>query len=197
MTSNGGASATDWSLVTADPGEDWFLNEFSALPNGHVRASGISYCESVNIETPWSCKPSIDPVFDGETFFFDDNHGWVSGGSISPTVEGWLHRTDDGGHTWSDRTLSSPWPIREIRFATANLGWAMGGDYGSGVGGIYRSRNGGQSWTLDVDTGAEMSACTTVEYMTYCAGYDSSFTGYVYGVDWDHIFVGGMEGSSP
>lgn len=97
VTSNGGSSATDWNTVLADSSEGWFANQFSALPNGHVRASGISYCESASIQTPWTCKPSIDPVFDGETFFFDDNHGWVGGGSINPTVEGWLHRTDDSG----------------------------------------------------------------------------------------------------
>lgn len=93
--------------------------------------------------------------------------------------------------------MSSPWPIREIRFATANLGWAAGGNFSSNAGGIYRSRNGGKSWTLDVDTGAEISACTTVEYMTYCVGFGSSFAGYVYGIDWDHVFVDGLEDSGP
>ena len=195
LTQDGGATSADWAIVTADPNEDWFGSQFSALATGSTRASGISYCASANYGTDWNCGPSVDAVFDGATFFLDETHGWVGGGSISPTVEGWLHRTTDGGQSWSDRTLDSAWPIREIRFATASLGWAAGGNSYSGVGGIFRSDDGGQSWQTDVDTGAEMDACAVVSYMAYCVGYDGSFTGYVYGVDWDHIFVDGMESS--
>jgi photosystem II stability/assembly factor-like uncharacterized protein len=127
----------------------------------------------------------VDSVFDGPVFFVNDTNGWVGGGEISPAVEGWVHRTNNGGSTWSGRTLDSPWPIREIRFLTPKMGWAAGGNIYTGVGGIYFSRDGGKTWSLDVDTGAEMDACDSrtsgIHVQVWCAGYNSSFNGVVYG----------------
>jgi photosystem II stability/assembly factor-like uncharacterized protein len=187
-TTNGGQTAADWTTVVLDPAGGWFGNQFSLLPNLHARASGITYCDSPDGGGSWNCGASVDEVFDGPTFFHDDLFGWVGGGSISPTVEGWLHRTADGGQTWSGRTLQAPWPIREIRFVTSNLGWAAGGNIYSGGGGLYFSGDGGQTWSLDLDSGGvELDACDHrgagpghPSLQVWCAGYDSSFAGKVY-----------------
>jgi hypothetical protein len=49
---------------------------------------------------------------------------------------------------------------------------------------MYFSRDGGQTWSLDVNTGAEMDACdshkTSTGIQLWCAGYDASFNGVVY-----------------
>jgi photosystem II stability/assembly factor-like uncharacterized protein len=140
--------------VVSNPDGGWFGLEFSLLPNLHARASGINYCDSTNAGAVWSCGASIDSVFDGPVFFTNDKAGWVGGGEISPNVEGWVHRTTDGGKTWSARTLDDPWPIREILFVTPKVGWAAGGNVYSQVGGAYFSRDGGKTWTVDVNTGA-------------------------------------------
>lgn len=186
-TSNGGHTAADWTPVVPDPSGGWFGNQFSLLSNLRARASGITYCDSPNGGATWSCRPSVDSVFDGPTFFATDQAGWVGGGSISPTVEGWAHRTTDGGATWSPRTLSSPWPVREIRFVDDQRGWAAGGNLYSGVGGMYYSSDGGQTWALDINTGAEMDACDSLgsgsTEQAWCAGYSSnagSFSSVVY-----------------
>jgi photosystem II stability/assembly factor-like uncharacterized protein len=183
-TTNGGHNQTDWHAVVPDPNGGWFGNQFTLLPDLKAWAAGISYCSSPDGGANWGCRPSIDSVFDGPVFFVNDQAGWVGGGSISPTVEGWVHRTTDGGATWSGRTLDDPWPIREIRFVSNQLGWAAGGNYSSGVGGMYFSSDGGQSWALDVNTGKEMDACaslgTVPNYQVWCAGYDSNFNGVVY-----------------
>jgi len=110
-TTNGGETADDWTQVTPDPVGGWFGNQFSFLPSLRARASGITYCDSTNGGATWGCRPSIDEVFDGPTFFLDDTSGWVGGGSISPEVRGWVHRTTDGGVTWSERLMDAPWPI--------------------------------------------------------------------------------------
>ena len=91
-------------------------------------------------------------MFDGPRFLFDDMAGWVGGGEISPNVDGWVHRTTDGGATWSDRTLETPWPIREILFVTPDIGWAAGGNIYSNAGGLYFSNDGGRDWSLDLDS---------------------------------------------
>jgi photosystem II stability/assembly factor-like uncharacterized protein len=183
-TTNGGGTAADWKNVISNPDGGWFGLEFSLLSNLHARASGINYCTSADAGAKWSCGSSIDSVFDGPVFFANDKVGWVGGGEISPEVEGWLHRTTDGGKTWSGRTLDDPWPIREIRFVTPNTGWAAGGNIYSKVGGMYFSRNGGKTWSLDANTGAEMDACDSkpvgTKFQVWCAGYNSSLTGVVY-----------------
>jgi hypothetical protein len=183
-TTDGGATAADWTNVVSNPDGGWFGLEFSLLPNLHARASGINYCDSTNAGAVWTCGASIDSVFDGETFFVNDRTGWVGAGEISPNVEGWVHRTTDGGKTWSGRTLDGPWPIREIRFVTPKIGWAAGGNIYTSVGGIYFSRNGGKTWSLDANTGAEMDACDSkpvgTKFQVWCAGYNSSLTGVVY-----------------
>jgi photosystem II stability/assembly factor-like uncharacterized protein len=183
-TTNGGHTAGDWTPVVPDPAGGWFGNQFSLLSSLKARATGITYCTSLNLGAAWSCRPSIDSVFDGPVFFANDLHGWVGGGSISPSVEGWVHRTTDGGTTWSPRTLDNPWPIRELRFVSDQVGWAAGGNIYSQVGGMYFSSDGGQTWSLDASTGAEMDACDSVatEYgpQVWCAGYTSAFNGLVY-----------------
>jgi photosystem II stability/assembly factor-like uncharacterized protein len=125
----------------------------------------------------------VDSVFDGPVFFVNDQRGWVGGGEISPNVKGWLHRTTDGGTTWSGRVRDDPWPIREIRFLTPMVGWAAGGNVYSGVGGMYFSNDGGQTRSLDISTGAEMDACASKHsgknYQVWCAGYNPSFKGVI------------------
>ncbi len=170
-TTNGGQTADDWTQVTPDPAGGWFGNQFSLLPNLRARASGITYCDSVNGGASWSCRPSIDEIFDGPTFFLDDSSGWIGGGSISPEVRGWVHRTTDGGVTWSGRVLDAPWPIRSLLFLMPEIGWAAGGNGSGGVGGIYFSNDGGQTWVLDLDTGHETSACANVGNRVWCAGF--------------------------
>jgi len=183
-TTDGGAQASDWTEVVPDPNGGWFGNEFSLLTNLHARTSGITYCDSADGGATWTCGPAIDSVFDGPVFFANDKAGWVGGGEISPNVEGWVHRTTDGGKTWSGRTLDDPWPIREILFVTPKIGWAAGGNVYSGVGGMYFSRNGGKTWSLDATTGAEMGACDRkhvgTKFQVWCAGFNSSFNGVVY-----------------
>ncbi|MFZ0286038.1 MAG: hypothetical protein WAL32_12480 [Terriglobales bacterium] len=188
-TTDGGQSASDWTAVVPDPNGGWFGDQFSLLPNQHARASGITYCTSLDLGADWSCRPSIDSVFDGPTFFVNDTSGWVGGGEISPKVEGWVHRTTDGGNTWSGRTLDIGWPIREIYFLTPNIGWAAGGNYSSDVGGMYFSHDGGQTWSLDVNTGAEMKSCDSKRQgknvQVWCGGYsltNGAFSGVIYSV---------------
>jgi len=186
-TTDGGQAATDWTEVVPDADGGWFGDQFTMLKSLQTYASGINYCTSTNGGQAWNCGPSIDSVFDGPTFFVNDQSGWVGGGEISPNVEGWVHTTTDGGNTWSGRTLDGPWPIREIYFLTPKIGWAAGGNIYTEVGGMDFSTDGGQTWTTDISTGAEMKSCTS-ERVTgggtvWCAGSSfngSSFTGVIY-----------------
>lgn len=177
-----------WSQVTPDPNGGWFGYQFTLLKDRTAYASGITFCKSANTGETWTCSPPADSVFDGPTQFLNDNIGWTGGGEISPKDEGWLHRTTDGGATWSDRVLDVAWPIRQIEFLDKKTGWAAGGDIYSGIGGIYFSADGGKTWTEDIDTGDEVDACDhwnvgSGETQVWCIGMaynGSTFSSNVY-----------------
>ncbi len=160
-TTNGGETAADWTAVPLK--SVGFLGEsFSLLPNLHVRAAGSRYCDSLDGGKVWSCVPPVDSPYDDAAFFLDDDYGWVGGGEISPQQVGWLQATTDGGQHWSGRTLNSAWPVREIRFVDQQNGWAVGGNWLREIGGIYSSKDGGHTWSLDLQDVYEMTSCTQV-----------------------------------
>jgi photosystem II stability/assembly factor-like uncharacterized protein len=111
----------------------------------------------------------------------------VGGGEIYPNVEGWIHRTTNGGKTWSGRVLDGPWPIRSILMLNATTGWAAGGNFYTGVGGVYFTTDGGKSWSTDLSTGAEMGSCAqrlvSGKHQIWCAGFagtPSVYSTYIY-----------------
>jgi hypothetical protein len=72
-----------------------------------------------------------------------------------------------------------------VHFFDANLGIAAGGNIYSSAGGIWSTTDGGDSWTLDVDTGAEMSdidaqAVSADVVDVWCVGFLPNFTGVIY-----------------
>ena len=77
--------------------------------------------------------------------FVDNNLllGLTGGGSISPSVAGWLHRTTDGGQTWGARLDAFPYPIRSVKYFNDSIMFAVGGSINQDLGGIYSSTNGG------------------------------------------------------
>lgn len=154
ITDNGG---TDWTPVVADSTQGWFAGNFTMRTDGHYYITGISFCTSTDFGYTWLRRHSIDNVFDGGVSFPDDANGWTGGGSISPTIAGWIHHTTDGGITWSSR-VNVPYPVRVIYFFNSAMGIAQGGEVNSSLGGIYESTNGGVTWSEVISTGLEMGS---------------------------------------
>ena len=185
-TETGGRDTSDWAYVQVDPSRGCFEGNFCYHPDGHCWLTGISFCASADHGAFWDVQHSADPVFDGGVWFADTLHGWTGGGQISTPVKGWVHRTTDGGATWTDRLIETPEPIRAVLFLNETLGFATGGNIYSGVGAIYSTIDGGDSWRLDVSTGSEMKG---IDYQLvgdsidlWCCGSNSSadFTGRIY-----------------
>jgi photosystem II stability/assembly factor-like uncharacterized protein len=183
-TVNGGSNPGNWNYVQVDPSLGWFAGNFTFRNDSNCYLTGISFCHSSDWGVNWSVQHSADPVFDGGVSFPDTLHGWTGGGQISAPVMGWIHRTTDGGITWSDRLIETPEPIRAVLFINDTVGFAVGGNHFTGVGAIYSTTNEGDSWRIDINTGVEMQG---IDYKmvgdsvdVWCAGFNSSLTGCVY-----------------
>ena len=157
-TTNGGKDTLAWNYVQVNSDLGWFAGNIDAQASGHVFATGIHFARSANYGFGWMSGPSADNVFDGGVDVLDDDtlKGWTGGGQISQPVSGWVHRTTDGGATWSPRLHDFPYPIRAVKFFNDTLGFAIGGDLYQEEGGIYSTTDAGTTWNLDINTGAEM-----------------------------------------
>jgi photosystem II stability/assembly factor-like uncharacterized protein len=193
-TENGGRNPSDWGYVQVDQTRGWFEGNFCYRADGHCWLTGISFGASADHGLFWDVQHSADPIFDGGVWFSDTLHGWTGGGQISSPVSGWVHRTTDGGATWSGRLFEPSEPIRAVLFLNETLGFAVGGNHYSGVGAIYSTMDGGDSWGLDVNTASEMkgidyqvvgdlSACGHAQADSidvWCCGFNGSYTGCIY-----------------
>ena len=181
VTENGILSIVDdFKTVVPDAAKaGWFAGPFEAhgptvgKPNlaSSVVATGIGLCNSSLADlSTWNCTHSVDDTFDGGIALLVSSTktgpityaaGLVGGGEISAPMSGWIHQTQDEAlGKWTKRTLSAPFPIRWVGFF-AGVAFAAGGDYNTGVGGIYSSGDMGKTWgPLEIDTGVEMSACS-------------------------------------
>ncbi len=185
VTQNGGRNAGDWTKVTTDPQLGWLAGNFTFRPDGNAYITGISFCHSTDSGYTWNIQHSADPVFDGGCSFPDLLHGWTGGGQISAPVSGWVHRTTDGGATWSGRLMQPSYPIRIVLFFDSNFGIAAGGNIYSSAGGIWSTTDSGTTWSLDINTGAEMSAIDSQPVSAdstdvWCVGFLPSFSGVIY-----------------
>ena len=110
----------------------------------------------------WLNLPAADSLGDYGVSFSDTLHGFCGGGIISPQPMGWVHRTETGPTGWSDRVLETPFPIRAVIRYTDSVGWAAGGyiDGDDAQGGIYKTTDGGFTWTTELSVNAEVRALT-------------------------------------
>lgn len=68
-------------------------------------------------------------------FFLDDKRGWVGGDN------GFLSRTDDGGHSWVQQVLETKDAINDIYFRDKEAGFLIAGNA------IFSTRDNGTRWT--------------------------------------------------
>lgn len=161
-TTNGGRAAGDWTFVQAS--QNWWNGTFTILADGRVWMTGYDNYRSPDGGATWGVIADADPVFDGPNGMLADGSGYVGGGSISPTVAGWLYATTNGGNSWTPSpVLTTDYPIRGIHCLDENRAWAVGGNVYTNVGGIWGTVDGGATWQLEQNTGAELLDITTVQ----------------------------------
>jgi photosystem II stability/assembly factor-like uncharacterized protein len=185
-TTNGGKDTLSWNYVQVNSDQGWFAGSVDYQTNGNVYATGIHFAKSTNFGVNWVSMPSADYVFDGGVDFVDYNnlYGFTGGGQISSPVSGWVHRTSNGGNSWSGRLNTFDYPVRALKFFNPNYGFICGGNVYSEAGWIYSTANGGQNWNLEVNTLAEMFSIATVNFGAdstdvWVVGSTGSSTGFV------------------
>jgi hypothetical protein len=67
-----------------------------------------------------------------------------------------VHRSSDGGRTWSGRLLDVNLPLRAVKMVTRETAFAAGGHFNSATGEIWMTTDGGQSWSRDLSVSAEI-----------------------------------------
>jgi photosystem II stability/assembly factor-like uncharacterized protein len=68
-------------------------------------------------------------------FFLDEKRGWVGGDN------GFLSRTEDGGHSWVQQSVDTKDPINDIYFRDKEAGFLIAGNA------IFSTRDNGTVWT--------------------------------------------------
>ena len=85
----------------------------------------------------WRKLTAYSTGFYNEVFFFDNQHGWIT------SFNGTVLRTANGGTTWQSSSLpnAKSSPNRDICFVSSSTGFISGDD------GIWKTTDGGASWT--------------------------------------------------
>jgi hypothetical protein len=172
-----------WADTLVDPW-NWVTGPH-VHQNGFLYAVGVHQWVSFDSGRTWAVRPSADEIFDGGVSFVDTLYGWTGGGRISPQSQGWVHRTTDGGHTWSPRLFESDYPIRTVHFVDRQTGFAAGGNYQEGIGGIWSTTDGGETWQEDTTLSSEITVLGSHRYGpayvdVFAAGYYPDFVGAVW-----------------
>jgi photosystem II stability/assembly factor-like uncharacterized protein len=91
---------------------------------------------SVRAQQGWVATRVGPPGQDlNAVFFLDDKRGWVGGD------KGFLSRTDDGGHSWTQQIVETNDAINDIYFRDKEAGFLIAGNA------IFATRDNGTRWT--------------------------------------------------
>ena len=85
-----------------------------------------------------------------DVFFLDRSRGWIVGGAVEPFTlrsSGVVLLTRDGGLNWQRAPSQSLPMLRHVRLADGRRGWAAGCTSAMYPSGVFRSEDGGLSWT--------------------------------------------------
>ncbi|MCX6795398.1 MAG: YCF48-related protein, partial [Candidatus Falkowbacteria bacterium] len=198
------SSSSTWNLIGEyKPFDNSSLNGASLYPDGsgYFWRSNTLIGKTVDSGAAWSFPFNQQSFSVEDLSFLDNNTGYsVSGYNSGNTVlSGEVHRTVDGGNTWSKIYSTSTADINSV-YATGTDIW-IGGlrDIGGGTGGfIGYSHDSGQSWSQmaagyysNID-GLRFFSTSTGIYITH-SGIKKTING---GQSWATVYGAGIKGIS-
>lgn len=156
-----------------------------------VIAVGSNQWRSEDRGATWEAFPPADPAGDRDLDFSPSGaRGIVCGGAENPD-QGWVRYTTDLGMNWSTRALTTTVPLNTVLMVNDTLGYAAGGLVDQAIGEVWRTTDGGVTWSLDLSVDAEitelgMSRESGAYINVIAAGYYPDFRGSVWR---SHIFM--------
>ncbi len=153
--------------------------KFRLAVNNRTLVQGLS-CSGDN-QGGWcwqAPRPSGNLVND--SFFLSAQQGWTVGDN------GEIHKTSDGGKTWTRQFTGIATPVTTVRFADADNGWALGA-YGA----VLHTTDGGTHWTLQnavpLDTNVAKITAVNASTAIITASYNQSGVTSDGGATWSPV----------
>lgn len=158
-TTNGGAN---WLVQYRDTliffNDIYFLNRnlgWAVAWNYDFMNFGTHFFKTTNGGQYWSRYFHSDTmIFANCIYFWDANNGWIGLATANPVT---IFETKNGGATWDSSRVElgfvSNFPVRAIKFKTANIGVAAGG-FIDIAGIVWMTTNAGFNWNSYI-VGAE------------------------------------------
>jgi photosystem II stability/assembly factor-like uncharacterized protein len=164
-----GLDASPWVLRTSDAGSHWTkISDHYIQPMHFIdRKIGVGaefdgtrqlFAKTTDGGRTWTTSSLPGVKFIGRVFFISPEIGWIAGtNGVSDDLTGRVAvvlRTTDGGQHWASFVLPSQQGVADIRdlyFLNESMGWLVTWHYNNNGTHLYRTGDGGKSWTVDPD----------------------------------------------
>jgi photosystem II stability/assembly factor-like uncharacterized protein len=127
------------------------------ITGSRIIAAGSHHIISEDGGVTWNLFPAADSGGVRDLCFAPDGLHGLACGATSEQGGGWARWTDDGGLTWSERTLATVEPLYAATMLTDEIGYVAGGNINFPSGNIHRTSDGGQTWNLELMAPTEIS----------------------------------------
>jgi photosystem II stability/assembly factor-like uncharacterized protein len=164
-----GWDASPWVLRTSDGGAHWtkISNHFiqsiqfiSANVGVGTEFDGKTdlFAKTIDGGRTWSTSRIPNVKFINKLFFISPEVGWIAGtNDASDDLNGRVAvvlRTTDGGANWASFQIPSREGVADVRdlyFFNDEIGWLITWHYNNNGTHLYRTSDGGRSWTVHPD----------------------------------------------
>jgi photosystem II stability/assembly factor-like uncharacterized protein len=154
-------------------------------------------CKTTNGGVSWDTTCLTQSVFNPNNIYFSSsNVGYICGDDVYASVG--LLKTTDGGSTWTDISAQAAAvmisrPILDIYFLNDNTGYACTGASSTRQAGIFKTTDGGASWTI-LDSIGNSESLKKIEFINNSLGFVAATSGHLYkttdgGATWSDISI--------
>ncbi|MCB9357507.1 MAG: T9SS type A sorting domain-containing protein [Calditrichaeota bacterium] len=179
----------NWDTLDYHFGGTW-VSEV-ATSGDVVLAVGSHQWRSEDRGETWEVRSSADFLGDTDISFAPSGAVAAACGGRDTPASGWLRISNDLGESWSLRKLTTEIPLRTVLMVNDTLGYTAGGVAAGAIGEVWKTTDGGETWSLDLSVDAEITELGVVrESNAYvniiAAGYFADFRG---GVWRSHLYM--------
>ena len=121
----------------------------------------------------WSIKPTGTSITLWESYFINDNTGWIAEGNVE-SPPGIIIKTTDQGESWVTQYTSNTCWFTNVWFLNNQTGYAVGSSQK-----VIKTTNGGTNWDF-ITMGSGSTELETVFFPDSATGYITGWGGLLY-----------------